>query len=408
MLRRVIETLGNASKMLLVFSSLAVIYASVSCGKRIEKTERSTSDTIREAGSNANPVASIRPGHVRRVDSLVKPGSEKGDSATSPDTEPKPKLSADEFVAALRVAVVKDDPSEIRSVLEEVPHDAASAASLRAILNNPGSGESMRRYAAEALVRIGTGESVQSVFDQILTTLRDGDTDGARVLLASFEAPTTTAGYQSMFDFLLCRGTYAQSQESPPEELVAATRKALRTAPDRETVGTLATQLYLDPEVGANDAALWELFEGVSHPVMLAQLATRAYQENLPQNATQFLDRLQQHDDQGVVQALVQMTSNEAVPLDATTSVLYNWSLQHPHQAMPGLFMEYITDASQPPRQRSVAAFGLAGSANREEARRLLEKALTAETDSAFRTNLQAALTTLDRRQPSQEENNKP
>jgi len=395
-------------QVLLLAMCFGAVVFFVSCSKRTDNVAQTSSDTTGETGSNPNPVASSRPGYARRADSPVKPDSRRGDSATSPDTELQPKLSPDEFIKALRAAVGKSDLSEIRSVLEKVPKDLASAASLRAILNSPGSGESMRRYAAEALVRIGTGESIKSVFDQILTSHRNGDTDGARALLPSFEAPTTKAGYQTMFDFLLGRGAYAQSQEYRPEELVAATRKALRTAPDSETVGSLATQIYLDPEIAANDAALWDLLEGVSHPVMLAQLATRAYQENLPQNATQFLDRLQQHDDQGVVQALVQMASNEAVPLDTTSNVLYNWSLQHPHQAMPGLFMEYITDASQPPRQRSVAAFGLAGSANREDARRLLEKALTAETDSVFRTNLQAALATLDRRQPSQEENNKP
>ena len=316
-------------------------------------------------------------------------------------TEAAPNLTPEDFVKALRAAVGRSDLDEIRSILEKASQLPASAAALRVLLTDPNSGSALRRYAAEALMRVGTAASVQSVFDQILTSHRNGDADGARALLAALEAPTTAAGYQAMFDFLLGRGAFAQSQEARPEELVAAIRKTLRTASDRETVGTLATQLYLDPQVAGNSAALSELFDGVSHPVMLAQLAARAYQENLPQNATQCLDRLRQHDDQGVVQALVQMTSNESVPLNDAANALYSWSLQHPQQALPGLFLQYITDSSQPPAHRSVAAFGLAGSANRDEARRYLEKAASSEGNSVFRTNLQIALATLNRRQPS-------
>lgn len=149
-------------------------------------------------------------------------------------------------------------------------------------------------------------------------------------------------------------------------------------------------------------------FNAVVSPRNRRGVAALAYQENLPQNAAQFLERLRQHDDQGVVQGLVQMTSNEAVPLNDAATALYNWSLQHPHQALPGLFLQYITDASQPPAQRSVAAFGLAGSADSDEARRFLEKALSSEGNTVFRTNLQLALAILNSRQPSSEGNNKP
>jgi tetratricopeptide (TPR) repeat protein len=349
-----------------------------------------------------------QPQTPSRGEASAKPALPETVSDVQPAIKAEPQLTPEEFVSALRSVVGKNIPDEIRALLEKSSQVHAAEDALKALLADPNSGAALRRYAAEALMRIGTAESVQSVFDQISASYRNGDTDGARALLAAFEAPTTSAGYQAMFDFLLGRGAFAQSQDPRPEEVIAALRKALRTASDRETVGTLATQLYLDPQVVGNNAALTELFDGVSHPVMLAQLAALAYQENLPQNAAQFLDRLRQHDDQSVVQALVQMTSNQAVPLNDAATALYNWSLQHPQQALSGVFLQYITDASLPPAQRSVAAFGLAATADSNAARRFLEKAISSEANTVLRTNLQLALATLNNRQTSSGVTTKP
>jgi len=309
------------------------------------------------------------------------------------------KLSSTEFLTALRAAVGKADPNEIRALLEKVPQDAALVDALKATVRDAGAGLAIQRYAAEALVRIGTAESVSFVLDQLLTAHNAGDTDRANLLLAALEAPTTTAGMRALFDVLLGHGSYAQTRGTLPTEVASAIRKALRAAPDRETVGQIAAELYLDPQVATNSRAMWELDE-VSHPVMLAQLAGRAYQENLPENAAEFLDRLGQSGDQGAVQAMVQMVPNQSVPLDDVGMALYNWSLRHPQEALPGLFLEYLTDSARPAEQRSVAALGLAGTTNRGDARVALEKALQSERDPIVRTNLQRSLTILDQEQP--------
>lgn len=305
------------------------------------------------------------------------------------------KLASTEFIAALREAFAKADPNEVQAVLERVAQDVATVEALKDIMRNPSEAPGMQRHAGEALLRIGSADSVQFVLDQIMAAYRAGDETRASSLLPALESPTTTAGMQALFDFLLGRGQYAQVAQDRPEELVNASRKALRLASDREAVGSLAASLYLNPEVMANDDAMWELFDGVSHPIMLAQLASRAYQEDLPDNAAQFLERLGETDDQGTVQALVEMVPHASVPIDDPALALYDWSLRHPQQALSGLFLQYVTDSTRPPEQRSVAALGLAGSADTNEARRALEKALNSETDAVVRTNLQTALTLL-------------
>lgn len=377
-------------------------------------------ETASARHSNAQesqPALSERPGHISRRESNPQTMSEslparmmaarekslqehrgatasdaqKGTSSDAPATAEQPKLTTAEFVAALREAIGKADPNEVRAVLEKVPQDAAAVEALKAMLRNPAEAVAVQRHAADALLRIGTADAAQFVLDQILAAYRAGDETRASALLPALEAPTTTAGMQALFDFLLGRGQYAQVQDRP-EELVNAARKALRLAPDREAVGNLAASLYLDPQVMANTGALWELFDGVSHPVMLAKLATRAYQEGLSDNAGQFLARLGESDDQGTVQALVEMVPHASVPIDYPAMALYDWSLRHPQQALAGLFLQYLTDTKCPPEQRSVAAFGLAGVADTNEARRALEKALNTETDPVVRANVQTAL----------------
>jgi hypothetical protein len=417
---------GKAGRMISGFCYLAFLCGCVSCGKQADKTEPSVTNRVTRSKSSPElelprgidraslrkPPATqgvrrhssgVRAERMHSADVLVGEeqakvqGSAPQIPPATPVGEAEKKLRPEEFLVALRSAVGMGDANAIRSVLERAPQDAALADTLKGMMNAPGTDAAMQRYAAEALVRIGTGESVQYVLGQLLVAYRSGDSDRANGLLAALETPTTADGMKVLFDFLLGRGNFARTQEAVPAEAMAATRKALLAASDREAVGNLAAKLYLDPQVMTNNVAMWELFDGVSHPLMLAQLATRAYQENLPDNAAQFLDRLSQSDDQSVVQAIVQMVPNQSVPLDDAAMALHDWSLVHQQAATPGLYIEYMTDRNLPPEQRSVAAFGLAGSSNPEYAKQALEKALGLETDPVVRTNLQTALTILNK-----------
>lgn len=199
-----------------------------------------------------------------------------------------------------------------------------------------------------------------------------------------------------LLDLLLGTGRYAGNRGELPEEFRDAARKALRNALDREAIGNLAAALYLDPQLSGNNAALSELFDGVAHPNMLSSLAVRAYQGGSPENANQFLDRLVNVGDQGVVQAMLQAGTTEPRLFQAAAEWLYAWSLQHPQQAQPGLFLEYLTDSKRSPNERILAAYGLAGVPNNQEALRTFAKALAEESNpdvKASLTSLQAYLT---------------
>ena len=376
------------------------------CGRQEKNAPPDPSVSVRSASVAAAPAgaradATIPGAPPDRIASLRADGSggeragevPDGPAAAEPEFEPERSLAPAEFLKAIRDALAANlDPVEVRQLLEGVPADPALLAELKALMNDPASGPALRGYAAEALVRAGTADSVEYVLDDLLAAFQAGDEERISLGLTALEAPTTPEGVEVLFDLLLRQGAYAGNAGKLPPEVLDALRKALLSYPDRELVGELAAQLYFDPDVLADKQAMWELFDGVSHPVMLAHLAARAYEENLAENAAQFLARLGKSDEQGVVQAVVQMSSNPSVPVDDAAGTLYQWSLQHPKDALPGLFIEYVTDSSRPSSERSIAAFGLAGTADPEFARQALDKALANETDPDVKLDLERAL----------------
>lgn len=161
------------------------------------------------------------------------------------------------------------------------------------------------------------------MLDQLLVASRAGDEDRSQSLQYALLAATSVEGARAFFDLLLGVGHYAGNTDALPEDVRSAARKALRLAPDQESIGNLAAQYYLDPQVNGHEEALWELFDGVSNPSMLSALAVKAYQDGSPENAGQFLDRLGQTGDQGTVRAFVQAASQEPALLNAVGERLY-------------------------------------------------------------------------------------
>ena len=319
---------------------------------------------------------------------LEAKAAEAAKKASTPP--PETQMSAADFLGEFNEAVAKGDSAAVSALLQNVPRSAECVEPLKGFVTAPGSSKDMRRYAAEGLVRIGTQESIGFVLDQARAAQAAGDSSLASTLLYSLEAPTTVEGAKVLFDLLLGTGRYADNRETLPEAFRSAARKALRNAPDREGIGNLAARLYLDPQISGRNEALVELFGGVSHPNMLSSLAVQAYQAGAPESATQFLNQLGQVSEQGTVQAMVEVASREPALLNDAAERLYGWSLQHPQQAAPGLFMEYLTDSSRKPSERIIAAFGLAGIEDTQLAARAFEKALNQETDPSVRASLVA------------------
>lgn len=313
-----------------------------------------------------------------------------------PEPELTTPLEPEAFLNALYAALDEGmDPVDVEDILARVPADPALLDRLKGILDDPDADPALQRYAATALVHAGTGDSLQFVLDELLQAVQSGNDDRSDQMVSALESPTTPEGVDVLFDFLLGEGAYSRLGDRMQPEAQQAARQALLDAADGQAVGDRATELYREALASGNTAQAEELLDGMAHPYMLTRLAVSAYAEGQPAEAVQFTSRLVESDDQNVVHAVVQLSGDEAMPVEAAAAILYEWGQAHPDEAMPGLFMEYLSDSTQPAAWRGIAAYGLVGTTDPEEARQALEKILGYEEDPAVRADIEAALALL-------------
>jgi hypothetical protein len=269
---------------------------------------------------------------------------------------------------------------------------AASLATVANLFQNTKATPDARRAAGEALLGTGTRTSASLALRTILQTFDAGRTEEGLTLATALASPVSPEAAEPFFDLLLGRGEFAPAGAKIPEELRLSLRKALRAAPESESVGRYSVGLYAQLEASNNEDALRELVEGVSHPVMLAELAVRAHGAGRSEEATRFMDQIIATKDTSVVSALIKLATADPSMLSEASETAYNWSLRNPAMAQVGVFAGHITDTRAPKEARIVAAFGLAGCADASGARRTLEKARSAEADPGIRAQFEAAV----------------
>jgi hypothetical protein len=71
---------------------------------------------------------------------------------------------------------------------------------------------------------------------------------------------------------------------------------------------------------------------------------------------------------------------------------LYAWSIAHPQEAQPGLYLEYVNDSKRTPNERIVAVYDFAGVANTDETVAIFSKALAQGNNPDVRTAMSALL----------------
>jgi hypothetical protein len=252
-----------------------------------------------------------------------------------------------------------------------------------------------RKHAAQALMRSGSEDSVQGVVAAAINEFQSGKPDDGGAILSSLHVPVGIEGAKGLLNVLLGQDDPAISSGSLPVEVQSTLRKTLRSASDAEEIGSFMAQLYSDMQSSGHAANANELLNGVAHPAMLSELVVQAQLQGLPDQVSGLFDRLIAADDPGVVAAMARLVSKQPALLNEASEALFNWSLEHPQQAQPGLFAEFLSNQELPPEQRVVAAYGLAGLIGKVDALRALGKSISSETDQETRQYLQNALLNL-------------
>ena len=254
-----------------------------------------------------------------------------------------------------------------------------------------------RKRAAEALMRAGTEDSVQDVLTAATRAFESGKSEAGGAILSALQNPIGLEGARGLLNVLLGQDGAAGISYPLPEEVQSTVRKTLRGASDAEGVGTYMAQLYSELLSAGQAATASELLDGVAHPAMLAELLVRAQAQGKSDEVAGLFDRLIATNDSGVVGAVARIASSNPSLLNNASEALFNWSQQHPQQAQPGVFAEYLNNTTLSPAQRVAAAYGLAGSTGSEDARRALEKTIAAESDQNTKQYFQNALANLQK-----------
>lgn len=252
-----------------------------------------------------------------------------------------------------------------------------------------------RKHAAETLMRANTEDSVQAVVTTAIQEFQLGRPEVGGTILSTLHIPVGIEGAKGLLKSLFGEDSSATRSKTLPAEVQSTLRKALRSASDAEEIGRWLAQLYSDMQSSGQAANSNELLGGVAHPAMVGELAAQAQVQGKPQEVTSLFDRLIEMEDPGVFGAVARLASKQPSLLNEASEVMFNWSLEHPGQAQPGLFAEYLSNQALPPEQRVVAAYGLAGLIGKADARHALEKSISSEPDQNTRQYLHNALANL-------------
>lgn len=340
----------------------------------------------------AKDTQAASPQEVRSV--VLPPLTDKTTQTKPLSLQPK-LVSRESLLNDLLTATVSRNPEIVAAMISRALQSADGVRFMKEFLRDEGLPLEARKHAAETLIRANTEDSVQAVVTTAIQEFQLGRPEVGGTILSSLHIPVGIEGAKGLLKSLLGQDSSDIRSKALPAEVQSTLRKALRSASDAEEIGRWLAQIYSDMQSSGQAANSNELLGGVAHPAMVGELATQAQGQGKPQEVTSLFDRLIAMDDPGVVGAVARLASKQPLLLNEASEVMFNWSLEHPGQAQPGLFAEYLSNQALPPEQRVVAAYGLAGLIGKADARHALEKSISSEPDQNTRQYLHNALANL-------------
>lgn len=342
------------------------------------------------------------------VRSIAQPPLADNSTQTKPLSLQPKAVSRESLLNDLLDAAMSRNPELVAAMISRALQSADGVRFMKEFLRDEGLPLEARKHAAETLMRANTEDSVQVVVTTAIQEFQLGRPEVGDTILSSLHIPVGIEGAKGLLKSLLGEDSSAIRSKTLPAEVQSTLRKALRSASDAEEIGRWLAQLYSDMVSSGQAANSNELLGGVAHPAMVGELASQAQVQGKPQEVTNLFDRLIAMEDPGVVGAVARLASKQPSLLNEASEVLFNWSLEHPGQAQPGLFAEYLSNQALPAEQRVVAAYGLAGLIGKADARHALEKSISAETDQNTRHYLHNALANLQNAEQPESLKNSP
>lgn len=299
------------------------------------------------------------------------------------------------FAQNLLVVAETGNLESTSAMISEAIRTAAGVDSVKHFLGGEEFPLEARKQVSEALMRIGSQDSVQLVLAAAIKELKLGNTEDGGSILSSLQIPVGLEGARGLLNVLLGQDGTEDISYPLPIEVRSAVQKSLRGASDSEEIGKRMAEIYSNFLDNGKEVYANVLLEEVAHPAMLGELLAKAHLQGKSDEESGLFDRLVAADDPGVVGAVARLASKEPSLLGNAAEALFDWSFNHSQYAQPGWFAEYVNNKALPPEQRVVAAYGLAGLIGKADAGRALEKAISLETEAHTQQCFQTALASL-------------
>ncbi len=288
-----------------------------------------------------------------------------------------------ELVAIIEAGRINE--SELRRFTGEVKGCEDCVSVLVPVLLGPGNSLEQRLAAAELLAASGTAAGARALLEALVGAHLSGDEAAREELLhvlANLDSPEAAA---ALVDFLSARPEWL---EIPPQ-LIPFVQKVLANMSAESGVGRYLVDAFrrtTDPTVRAR-------LEALEHPQLEAARVIESWELGDDEAAELCLDRLLGNETPRVLDGLMLLAQESALPLERLNSMAFQWTRNRGDSQIYDALVEHLSRFDASAAERSMAAHGLAGLG--PDAESALRKALSYETDPMVIEQLQNAISIL-------------
>ncbi|KPA14602.1 hypothetical protein MHK_005192 [Candidatus Magnetomorum sp. HK-1] len=253
---------------------------------------------------------------------------------------------------------------------------------------NPALHNLVRLSAADALLESETKEGIAAFVTLIIDAFYNVNfdlKDSLVQLLADVDSIKTA---KILADILTGDVPPFIDWSHQPEVIKYAIEKSIRSVSDKESVGEMIADKYLESPLNAADQIL-----SLNNGIASARLAVEALNQGDLEKAEEFIEMTANADDSSAIDGMMLMVRKQAIEIDKASELLSKWNINQlsNHNHFQDLFVEYLTNNKYSTSERSLAALVLAKS-NDKSSLEALKKASAYAEKSNLKDNFDKAI----------------
>ena len=298
----------------------------------------------------------------------------------------------DDPVKQLEQAFYQNEPLAIQTAINLAAQCSECFLDLTEILEDEGGDNQLRIYAAQALIKSGSGEAARLVLKEIMNAKSLELPDLEDGLKQAFIELDSVDSANLLMTVLL--DEQALDLNTPmPDDIEYMVSKVIRKMSARKVIADSLRQQYQLASSPENKEKLLN----IGHPEMNAMLVIDAHQKNQSEQVNALYARLMKLDDQAVIDGMMLIAKNQTIfPLEEIAGSAYEWVSQHKNESTLPILIDYLSDFDSTSEERIIAVYGITAAKENENSVAALVKAWEHSEEPIVRDHLKALATMPD------------